>query len=285
MTTSAFGEHLRRERELRGIPLEEVCASTRINMRFLEALENGDWSALPGGVFRRGFIRSVSRFLGLNEESMVAEYALETHDSAEPAATVRVVAIDRRHWLLIAGVAVVILFAAAALLGYFRLHRGKAGRTQGIVASAGAAHVVVQTAPAYSRPAASAALPADASNRDQTNPAVPGPSTSDFSAPAGSVPAAPGTAAGAQAEAPISVGPFSLHLQAIRPTRIQVTADGSDVFEGTLVVGEWRNFQASKSLQLFAADGGAIVAQLNGRPVSTGGADGRPLRLAYPPAR
>lgn len=77
-TTSPFGEHLRRERELRGVSLEEVSSATRISTRFLEAIERGHWEQLPGGAFNRGFIRSTSRYLGLDEDGMVGEYALET---------------------------------------------------------------------------------------------------------------------------------------------------------------------------------------------------------------
>lgn len=77
-TTSSFGERLRRERQLRGVTLEEVSSATRISTRFLEAIEGGHWEQLPGGAFNRGFIRSTSRYLGLDEDGMVAEYALET---------------------------------------------------------------------------------------------------------------------------------------------------------------------------------------------------------------
>jgi cytoskeletal protein RodZ len=138
MTTSAFGEHLRRERELRGILLEEICAGTRISMHFLEALESGDWNELPGGVFRRGFIRSVSRFLGLDEESMVAEYALETNDSAQPATTVPIASFDRRHRLLSVCAAILIVLLIAALVGYIHVERGKARRAEHNGVSTGA---------------------------------------------------------------------------------------------------------------------------------------------------
>jgi cytoskeletal protein RodZ len=139
MTTSVFGDHLRRERELRGIPLDEVCAATRISMKFLEALESGNWDELPGGVFRRGFIRSVSRFLGLDEESMLAEYALETHDLAQPSATSRVTAPDRRVWLLSLWAAGILLILAAALIGYIHVKHDRARRAEHGGSSSGAA--------------------------------------------------------------------------------------------------------------------------------------------------
>jgi cytoskeleton protein RodZ len=87
MPSTPFGEHLKREREMRGVTLDEIAAATRISPRFLEALENEQWDRLPGGAFNRGFIRSVARFLGLDEESMVAEYALETKGLNQSAAS------------------------------------------------------------------------------------------------------------------------------------------------------------------------------------------------------
>jgi len=77
MSSTPFGEHLRRERELRGVSLEEIAAATRISTRFLEALENEQWDRLPGGAFNRGFVRSIARFLGIDEDGLVSEYACE----------------------------------------------------------------------------------------------------------------------------------------------------------------------------------------------------------------
>ncbi len=85
MKKSTFGETLRREREMRGVSLEEIATATRISTRFLDALENERWDHLPGGVFNRGFVRAVARFLGLDEENLVAEYALATNDKPEVA--------------------------------------------------------------------------------------------------------------------------------------------------------------------------------------------------------
>ncbi|HEY2457949.1 MAG TPA: helix-turn-helix transcriptional regulator [Candidatus Acidoferrum sp.] len=76
MARGNFGERLKRERELREVTLEEITAHTRIGPRFLEALENEQWEKLPGGVFNRGFVRSVARYLGLDEESLLGEYDL-----------------------------------------------------------------------------------------------------------------------------------------------------------------------------------------------------------------
>jgi cytoskeletal protein RodZ len=85
MARGNFGERLKRERELREVAPNEIVVATRISLRFLEALENEDWDKLPGGVFNRGFVRAIARYLGLDEENLLAEYDLAHGDeSAEP---------------------------------------------------------------------------------------------------------------------------------------------------------------------------------------------------------
>jgi cytoskeletal protein RodZ len=124
MSSTAFGEHLKREREMRGVTLEEVSAATRISTRFLEALENEQWDRLPGGAFNRGFIRSVAKFLGLDEESLVAEYAMEHKSivaaSATPQAANRGMPRDWRP-VIAAGVALIaVIVIALFAIHYFR---------------------------------------------------------------------------------------------------------------------------------------------------------------------
>ncbi|MBD3868760.1 MAG: helix-turn-helix domain-containing protein [Acidobacteria bacterium] len=74
---SSFGEDLKRERELRKISLREIAESTKINVRYLDALENNDFKRLPGGVFNKGFVRAYAEHIGVDEEAMVNAYLLE----------------------------------------------------------------------------------------------------------------------------------------------------------------------------------------------------------------
>jgi cytoskeleton protein RodZ len=71
---ATFGENLRREREMRGVTLEEIAESTKISTRLLRALEQEQFSELPGGVFTRSFIRAYAGYLGLDSELVLAEY-------------------------------------------------------------------------------------------------------------------------------------------------------------------------------------------------------------------
>jgi cytoskeleton protein RodZ len=73
---AGFGESLRREREMRRISLEEISETTKISIRFLDALESEEFSKLPGGIFARSFIRAYANYLGLDPDSVMAEYEL-----------------------------------------------------------------------------------------------------------------------------------------------------------------------------------------------------------------
>jgi len=85
MAKGTFGERLKRERELREVTVKEIASATRIAPKFLEALENEDWNKLPGGVFGRGFVRSIARYLGLSEENLLSDYDLARGETSVPA--------------------------------------------------------------------------------------------------------------------------------------------------------------------------------------------------------
>jgi cytoskeletal protein RodZ len=119
-TKAGFGEHLRREREMRGISLDEICSATRIGTRFLNALENEQWDQLPGGVFNRGFVRAVAHHLGLDEESLLAEYMLATGDRATASASVvRAPAIPESRGQWVMWVLALIVIGALVLGGIY----------------------------------------------------------------------------------------------------------------------------------------------------------------------
>src|SRR4051812_39657512 len=78
----SFGENLKRQRELRGIELREISEATKISLRFLQALEADRVDILPGGIFRRSFVREYARHVGLDADRLVAEF---NHAHAEDA--------------------------------------------------------------------------------------------------------------------------------------------------------------------------------------------------------
>lgn len=69
-----FGLYLKHERELRGVALVDIAETTKIHLRYLEALENNDFDNMPGEVFVKGFIRSYAKVIGFDAEEMVNAY-------------------------------------------------------------------------------------------------------------------------------------------------------------------------------------------------------------------
>ncbi len=105
---------------MRGVSLEEISVATRIAPRFLEALENEQWEQLPGGVFNRGFIRSVARYLGLDEDNLVAEYALQTKGRPEPGVVAEPPDEPDRLWARVSVLVVLAILIIAA--GWAAIH-------------------------------------------------------------------------------------------------------------------------------------------------------------------
>src|ERR1700730_9571897 len=117
MAKGNFGERLKREREMREVSLDELTKATRISIRFLEALENESWDKLPGGGFGHGYVRTILRYLGLDEESLLSEYDLARADKSqsEPAKPEERIPAPPK-W--IPAIAVLVILLLAAILFY-----------------------------------------------------------------------------------------------------------------------------------------------------------------------
>jgi len=80
------GQALREARTKRGIELSEVERATYIRIKFLRAMEEDRWEALPAPAYARSFLSAYARFLGLDDQALVDQYrrTAEGADRAEP---------------------------------------------------------------------------------------------------------------------------------------------------------------------------------------------------------
>jgi hypothetical protein len=69
-----LGSYLRNAREARGLDLRDAAQQTRISINYLKAIEDEDFSKLPGKVFVKGFLKNYARFLRLPEDEVVKRY-------------------------------------------------------------------------------------------------------------------------------------------------------------------------------------------------------------------
>ena len=74
MAEVSFGDLLREGRERRGMTLEALARTTRVPEATLRALESGGLEGLPPEVYTKGFIRSISRAVGIPEAGPVESY-------------------------------------------------------------------------------------------------------------------------------------------------------------------------------------------------------------------
>ena len=67
-----IGARLNQARMAANLALHDIADRTKISLRFLAAIENDDFSALPGRVYIFGFTRAFARAVGIDEKSLVA---------------------------------------------------------------------------------------------------------------------------------------------------------------------------------------------------------------------
>ncbi len=65
------GSKLRETRKAKGLTLEEAAQSTHIRIHYLEAMERGDFGALPSRLQVKGFLRAYGGFLGVDAEALI----------------------------------------------------------------------------------------------------------------------------------------------------------------------------------------------------------------------
>jgi cytoskeletal protein RodZ len=122
-----LGNTLSRARRARAITLEDVERDTHVSRRYLQALENEDFSIFPAPVYARGFLRTYARYLGLNPEELLRVFpSVElTVDLAPlPSVSRPPEQLINVNWL-VAGVVAIFLLGAGLLL--LRTDQGESG--------------------------------------------------------------------------------------------------------------------------------------------------------------
>lgn len=75
--TLTLGERLKKLRLERRLSLGDVSKSTKIQAKYIEYLEEGEYSKLPADVYVKGFLKSYAIFMGLNEAILIKQYLRE----------------------------------------------------------------------------------------------------------------------------------------------------------------------------------------------------------------
>lgn len=118
-TTSTPGDRLRAAREEKGLSLEDIASQTRIPLRHLEAIEEGEWDRLPAPTYTIGFAKSYASAVGLDRNEIGDEVRDEMGGSRPAVATTNEVfepadpARTMPRWLVITAIAAIVLVVIA----------------------------------------------------------------------------------------------------------------------------------------------------------------------------
>ena len=77
---------LRAWRQRKGISLASIAASTKLSVRQLDAIENGDFKRLPGGLYNTSYMKQYARAIGFDETDLLAFYSAACNPPAAPPA-------------------------------------------------------------------------------------------------------------------------------------------------------------------------------------------------------
>lgn len=77
LDSETVAERLRSGRQEKNLKLKDVANKLNINEKYLVALEKGEYSHLPHGVYGKNFLREYALFLGLDYKSLAKDYETE----------------------------------------------------------------------------------------------------------------------------------------------------------------------------------------------------------------
>ena len=241
----SFGAKLKREREKKGVTLEDISRDTKIGARMLRALEEDHFDQLPGGIFNKGFVRAYARRIGLDEEQAIADYLEASGETPPPA-------------------------GAQPLQETFPLEVREdikrpqsepvqiPWRTAGLILL-----IAVLSFAAWSL-----------YSREKHAPKSLAASASQSASTAGQ--------SGSQLNRTIA-RPFTVSLKATDDCWIAVTADGKEVLQDTLIAPAQKSFAARQRLAIRAGNVGALDVSFNGKPLPSQGDFGEVKTLTFGP--
>jgi cytoskeletal protein RodZ len=128
MLVGGAGARLRRERELRGISIEEISRATRIPVSSLQRLEDEQYDTLPGEIFVRGFLRSYAKTLGIDDQEVLVLYTSARRSFPSVPLIIsgpRAAPRNSTRWIYLALALVIILVLGTMALSFVLRPRGR----------------------------------------------------------------------------------------------------------------------------------------------------------------
>lgn len=253
-----LGEYLKNIRKSINASLETVAAKTKININYLNAIEEGRFNDLPGEVFIKGFLRSYAKFLGIDEADVINRYnqlRKETKETVPLEAKIEE-AVQRKETVNlgskkitpIIGSAVVVFLIILAIL-FLRTEEPvkKAERREDKKIK------IEKTEKPVEKPKDVIEAPVQALNKKETEP-VPQPKAEQIKKVKNSL---------------------TLVINAAEQSWLMITIDEKEKKDILLQPGEKINLKAEKNFLITLGNAGGVDIEFNGKKLEPFGPKGR----------
>ncbi len=248
IVTGDIGGRLRRARQERGLSLHDAAQRTKLSIHVLRAIERNDFASLPGGLYRKAYLRSLAGEVGLDPHAIAADYDKAFEPATDPAAGAGRDAVREDEWL----------------------RQLTPSPRRSMVTFA----VLVGLATAWFAwpDGVEPVLPA------ATGPGelIPARAPLDTAAPA--MHKASQLAQGAATRSPIDV-PLRIEMEAVSWCWVAAESDGARVIYRLVEPGERVVLEGRRRISLRLGDAGAVVLSINGGARRSPGRDGDVVEL------
>ncbi len=269
-----IGKILKEKRLKDRLDLEVIHKATKIQPKYLEAIEDGDIKAFSAEIYYKTFMKSYAKYLGFNPEVLVKQYENgknEEESNGEDQESKKFSVVNKDNQNTPAGRSaekkpadtkkiLLTVFIAACLLGIFIYLNGNIS-----------SFIDANEAPAISAKAETPAVQTIQQEELKTEKTVttPAPVNSNKSKNTTQVPVKKTTVTALPVAAVEKQQPVkqSLHIEAVENVWIKVDADGKEVFQGTLIKGSGRDWQSDDSFTVRIGYTPGIKMSFNGETV------------------
>ena len=284
------GELLEQTRQQRGLSLRDVENATKIRTRYLEGLEQENYSLLPDQVYVQGFLKTYANFLGLDGEALAQDFRERRAPRRERGLNYErprsseferpmmspggLAGAERRRVSGAAILTVALALILITLLGGALYYVGS--RSAGTPATDGSAsqpadrgdETPAEEAPAeQEQPRQDEPAPAPAEEPSIESPPAEEPVVEEARVPPEPAAEAPDEAADGKVDVVVSVGD--------RPSWLNVEADGFVVYYETAPAGFVSTFEGQEYVTVTAGNAGVVAVEVDGRSEGLMGYEGQ----------
>ncbi len=125
--TLTLGEKLKKIRSERRVSLGDISRNTKIQVKYLEYLENEEYEKLPSDVYVKGFLRGFASHFGIGESSLIKLYEREReirkHVKKEEGKEKFIKPLKFSGWVVTPKMIMIFFAASLVFLGFFYLYR------------------------------------------------------------------------------------------------------------------------------------------------------------------